>query len=155
MPRALPEATSAISGEISETPELLLPGRLSFLTQSHVKPGIRWELNPFYDGFTVRRQGLINKRKPDHPVQLLVNGSAQTATLYPLFQDRIELSGSQGLPTSVSRPITGTSPAHWFAWNPGRANGSSALDTASSLAIRTITISTTRRTLFPLSPRRL
>jgi hypothetical protein len=82
--------------------------------------GVRWEINPFYNavggqtsGFDFTNGNLIL------PTGFSLTSQPQTATLYPLFQDRIELTNALGLPQSV-RP---TSYKNWaprigLAWRP-------------------------------------
>ena len=83
--------------------------------------GFRWEVNPFYNGLKGQTTGFDQTTgELIIPSNFSLQAQPQTATLYPLFQDRIELSGSQGLPTSVRPPDDRDfSPRIGFAWNPG------------------------------------
>jgi Carboxypeptidase regulatory-like domain len=82
--------------------------------------GFRWEINPFYNGIHGQTTG-FDPVTGDLiiPSNFSLEAQPQTATLYPLFQDRIELSGGQGLPTSVRPPDDrDVAPRIGFAWNP-------------------------------------
>jgi hypothetical protein len=82
--------------------------------------GVRWEINPFYNGV----QGQITAFDFKTGKIILPSGFGTTAQphindLYALFQDRIELSNSLGLPQSL-RPTDyrDWSPRVGFAWRP-------------------------------------
>lgn len=83
--------------------------------------GIRWEVNPFYNGLKGQTTG-YDQTGGDLiiPSDFSLEAQPATATLYPLFQDRIELTNSLHLPESI-RPADKTDvvPRIGFAWNPG------------------------------------
>jgi hypothetical protein len=82
--------------------------------------GGRWEINPFYNGV----RGQITAFDFQTGKIILPSGFSQTAqpvtsSLYPLFQDRIELTNTLGLPQSI-RPTDylDWSPRIGLAWRP-------------------------------------
>lgn len=83
--------------------------------------GIRWEVNPFYNGLKGQTTG-YDQSNGDLiiPSDFSLQAQPATATLYPLFQDRIELTNTLHLPTSI-RPDDKANivPRIGFAWNPG------------------------------------
>ena len=83
--------------------------------------GIRWEINPFYTGLHGQTTG-YDQSNGDLiiPSDFTLTAQPGTATFYPLFQDRIELTGAIHLPTSI-RPsdMHDIVPRVGFAWNPG------------------------------------
>ncbi len=119
--------------------------------------GIRWEVNPFYNGLNGQTTGFDQASgNLIIPSNFSLEAQPQTATFYPLFQDRIELTGRRACLPRYGRPMTMTSRRALVL--PGtreRASGSCVPGTVSSLVIPTITISTTRRILFLLLLRRL
>ncbi|HTZ58375.1 MAG TPA: carboxypeptidase regulatory-like domain-containing protein [Acidobacteriaceae bacterium] len=82
--------------------------------------GFRWEINPFYNGIHGQTTGFDPvTEKLIIPSNFSLQAQPQTATLYPLFEDRIELSGGVGLPISVRPPDDrDIAPRIGFAWNP-------------------------------------
>ena len=84
--------------------------------------GGRWEINPFYNGV----RGQITAFDFQTGKIILPSGFSQTAqpvsaSLYPLFQDRIELTNTLGLPQSI-RPhrLPRLESAHWPRLAPVR-----------------------------------
>ncbi len=85
-----------------------------------VNLGVRFELNPFYTGirgqksaFDLTNGKLIIPSNIDPAVQPL------TATLQPLFSDRIESTQSLGLPDSIQPFQRNFAPRIGLAWRPG------------------------------------
>lgn len=84
--------------------------------------GVRWEINPFYDGLHGQTTGFDPADPAGHliiPSNFSLQAQPATPTLYPLFQDRIQLTNSVGLPDSI-RPSDkhNVVPRVGFAWNP-------------------------------------
>jgi hypothetical protein len=82
--------------------------------------GIRWEVNPFYNGLKGQTTGYDqNNADLIIPSNFSLQAQPATAALYPLFQDRIELTNTLHLPTSI-RPADKLNivPRAGFAWNP-------------------------------------
>ncbi|HEY3838766.1 MAG TPA: carboxypeptidase-like regulatory domain-containing protein [Bryobacteraceae bacterium] len=86
--------------------------------------GGRWEINPFYNGV----RGQITAFDFQTGKLIIPSGFSQTAqplttSLYPLFQDRIELTNSLGLPQSI-RPTDylDWAPRVGLAWRPFGSN---------------------------------
>jgi len=72
-----------------------------------VNAGFRWEINPFYHGI----KGQVTGFNPANgkiviPDDFSMQAQPGTATLYPLFSDRIQTTSSLGLPATV-RPTAG------------------------------------------------
>jgi len=86
-----------------------------------INMGARWEINPFYNGLHGQTTG-YDQSNGDLiiPSNFSITAQPQTATLYPLFEDRIELTNSLHLPESI-RPTDNHDivPRVGFAWNPG------------------------------------
>lgn len=67
-----------------------------------INAGFRWEINPFYHGIKGQVTGFnLNNGKIVLPDDFSLNAQPGTATLYPLFQDRIQTTSSLGLPKTV------------------------------------------------------
>jgi hypothetical protein len=67
-----------------------------------INAGFRWEINPFYNGI----KGQVTGFNPANgkvviPDDFSMQAQPGTATLYPLFSDRLQTTSSLGLPTSV------------------------------------------------------
>lgn len=85
-----------------------------------VNVGLRYEINPFYNAVQGQTSGFDwATGKLILPSNFSINAQPQTAFLYPLFQDRIELSKNLGLPLSI-RPTDykDFAPRIGFAWRP-------------------------------------
>lgn len=84
--------------------------------------GLRWEVNPFYYGDKGQLGGYDQStNKLVIPSDFSINAQPLTPTLWPLFQDRTELSGSLGLPRSLNRTQWhDLAPRVGFAWAPGK-----------------------------------
>lgn len=72
-----------------------------------INAGFRWEINPFYHGV----KGQVTGFNPANgkiviPDDFSMQAQPGTATLYPLFSDRIQTTSSLGLPTTI-RPTAG------------------------------------------------
>ncbi len=72
-----------------------------------INAGFRWEINPFYHGI----KGQVTGFNPDNgkivvPDDFSLQAQPGTATLFPLFSDRIQSTSSLGLPNTV-RPTAG------------------------------------------------
>jgi hypothetical protein len=79
-----------------------------------------WEINPFYNAVQGQTSGFDWKTdKLILPSNFSLTTQPQTAFLYPLFQDRIELTKDLGLPYSV-RPTDykDRAPRMGMAWRP-------------------------------------
>jgi hypothetical protein len=89
-----------------------------------INAGLRWEVDPFYWG----DKGQISAydqatNKVVIPSDFSMNAQPLTPTLYPIFQDRIELTGSLGLPRSVHPTAKHEiGPRFGFAWSPGKGD---------------------------------
>jgi hypothetical protein len=82
--------------------------------------GFRWEINPFYNSVQGQSSSFDwQTGKLILPSNFSLAAQPQTAFLYPLFQDRIELNKDLGLPTSI-RPTDYRDPAPrvGLAWKP-------------------------------------
>jgi hypothetical protein len=67
-----------------------------------VNAGLRWEINPFYNGLQGQVTGYDdNNGKLVLPDNFSLNAEPGTALLNSLFSDRFETTSSQGLPQSV------------------------------------------------------
>ncbi len=86
--------------------------------------GLRWEVNPFYWGDKGQIAGYDRStNKLVIPSNFSINAQPLTPTLYPLFQDRTELTGSLGLPKSISPTEKhDIAPRIGFAWAPGKSD---------------------------------
>lgn len=84
--------------------------------------GLRWEVNPFYWGDKGQWSGFDEANgKLVLPSDFSINAQPVTPTLYPLFADRIELTGSLGLPRSVRKTERDdVAPRFGFAYSPGK-----------------------------------
>jgi hypothetical protein len=84
--------------------------------------GLRWEVNPFYYGDKGQLAGYDQAtNKLVIPSDFSINAQPLTPTLYPLFQDRIELTSSLGLPKSISPTEKhDIAPRFGFAYAPGK-----------------------------------
>jgi hypothetical protein len=82
--------------------------------------GFRWEVNPFYWGDKGQLSGFDQSTgKLVIPSDFSLNAQPLTPTLYPLFQDRIELTGQIGLPKSINATAKhDLGPRFGFAWAP-------------------------------------
>ncbi len=72
-----------------------------------INAGFRWEINPFYHGV----KGQVTGFNPANgkiviPDAFSLQAQPGTATLYPLFSDRIQTASSLGLPATI-RPTAG------------------------------------------------
>ncbi len=89
-----------------------------------INVGLRWEINPFYHSINGQSSG-FNFANGDLviPSNFSINAQPGTPVLYPLFQDRIQLSNSLGLPTTI-RPtaIFDIAPRFGLAYSPGNGN---------------------------------
>ena len=82
--------------------------------------GFRWEINPFYTAVQGQTSGYDwQTGKLILPSNFSLTAQPQTAFLYPLFQDRIELTNTLGLPSSI-RPTDykDFGPRIGLAWRP-------------------------------------
>jgi hypothetical protein len=89
-----------------------------------INAGIRWEINPFYNSINGQASGFdFSNGKLIIPSNFSINAQPGTPTLYPLFQDRIQLSNSVGLPNTI-RPtaIFDIAPRFGLAYSPGNGN---------------------------------
>lgn len=86
--------------------------------------GLRWEVNPFYWGDKGQLGGYDQStNKLVIPSDFSINAQPNTPTLYPLFQDRTELTESLGLPRSINRTEKhDIAPRLGFAWAPGKSD---------------------------------
>jgi Carboxypeptidase regulatory-like domain len=86
--------------------------------------GLRWEVNPFYWGDKGQMSAYDRStNKLVIPSGFSINAQPLTPTLYPLFQDRTELTGSLGLPRSISPTEKhDIAPRVGFAWSPEKGN---------------------------------
>jgi hypothetical protein len=67
-----------------------------------INAGFRWEINPFYHGIKGQVTGLNPANgKIVIPDDFSLEAQPGTATLYPLFSDRIQTTSSLGLPSTV------------------------------------------------------
>jgi hypothetical protein len=82
-----------------------------------INVGVRFEINPFYKGILGTRSGFS-----DGKIIVPSNLPSNTQPLYPqlqaLFADRIQTTGSLGLPPSVSPAAYDWAPRAGFAWSP-------------------------------------
>ncbi len=82
--------------------------------------GFRWEINPFYNSVQGQSSGFDwQTGKLILPSNFSITAQPQTAFLYPLFQDRIELTKDLNLPQSI-RPTDykDFAPRIGLAWKP-------------------------------------
>jgi hypothetical protein len=82
-----------------------------------INVGVRFEINPFYKGILGTRSGFANG-KIIVPSDLPSNTQPLYPQLQALFSDRIETTGSLGLPPSVSPAAHDWAPRAGFAWSP-------------------------------------
>jgi hypothetical protein len=86
--------------------------------------GLRWEINPYYNALKGQGSGFDTATgKLVIPSNFSLDAQPQTETLYPLFSDRIELSNSLNLPTTI-RPTSwhDVAPRLGFAYSPSKGN---------------------------------
>ena len=86
-----------------------------------VNVGLRYEINPFYNGIQGQSSGFNPANgKIVIPNDFSLTAQPGTATLYNLFQDRIQFNDSLGLPTSI-RPAANKNfaPRLGIAYSPG------------------------------------
>jgi hypothetical protein len=89
-----------------------------------INAGLRWEINPFYNAINGQASGFnFSNGKLVIPSNFSINAQPGTPALYPLFQDRIQLSNSVGLPNTI-RPtaIFDVAPRFGLAYSPGSGN---------------------------------
>jgi hypothetical protein len=86
-----------------------------------INAGVRFEINPFYKGILGTRSGFdAQNGKIIVPSNLPPNAQPLTPQLLALFSDRIETTGSLGLPPSVSPAAYDWAPRFGFAWSPSQ-----------------------------------
>ena len=86
--------------------------------------GVRWEINPFYNGVHGQITAFdFATGKLILPSGFSLNAQPLTSVLYPLFQDRIETTGSLGLPQSIHpTDYNDWAPRIGLAWRPFGSN---------------------------------
>ena len=86
--------------------------------------GLRWDIEPFYFGDKGQISAYdLETQKVIIPSNFSRNAQPLTPTIYPLYQDRIELTGQLNLPQSIHPTAKeDVGPRVGFAWSPGRGN---------------------------------
>jgi hypothetical protein len=85
--------------------------------------GFRWEINPFYDGIRGQKAGFdVATGKVIVPSDLDPTAQPLTVALQQQFADRIETTGSVGLPNSIQPTSGGPAPRIGIAWRPFGSN---------------------------------
>ena len=88
-----------------------------------INAGVRWEINPYYNADKSQTTGFdFTKGDLVVPTNVPLDAQPGTATLYPLFQDRFETTGSLRLPDNI-RPTDkhDVAPRLGFAYSPGKS----------------------------------
>jgi Carboxypeptidase regulatory-like domain/TonB dependent receptor len=94
---------SALYGNVGTFQGYFFQDNYRILPTLTLNLGFRWEVNPFYYGDKGQLVGYDPVTNNEViPSDFSLNAQPITPTLYPLFQDRIELTNSLNLPRSIS-----------------------------------------------------
>ncbi|HMF75156.1 MAG TPA: carboxypeptidase-like regulatory domain-containing protein [Bryobacteraceae bacterium] len=112
-------AFQTLQGSYDDFQSLYFNDNVRVKSNLTVNVGLRFEINPFYKGIRGTRSGFdAQAGKIIVPSNLPSNAQPLTPQLLALFSDRIETTGSLGLPPSVSPAAYNWAPRVGFAWSP-------------------------------------